>query len=145
MLRGLGIQTSTSSPYYIMSPTTTFISTTRIQDIVIHEAFKGLEVRFYLAVIVEGATEVVVVFPVYQTPFVKALLISLTDAPSTSRYTATGLGWCSQLSIRKRSKARMIVIDRFRPQPRLPHLVEPCGQQDTSRSVPQESAFSTSA
>jgi phosphatidylinositol N-acetylglucosaminyltransferase subunit H len=31
---------------------------------VIHEAFKGLEVRFYLAVIVENATEVVVVFPV---------------------------------------------------------------------------------
>jgi len=31
---------------------------------VIHEAFKGLGVRFYLAVIVEGGTEVVVVFPV---------------------------------------------------------------------------------
>jgi phosphatidylinositol N-acetylglucosaminyltransferase subunit H len=36
----------------------------QIQDIVIHEAFKGLEVRFYLAIIVEGATDVVVVFPV---------------------------------------------------------------------------------
>lgn len=47
-----------------MGATTTFIPTTQIQDIVIHEAFKGLEVRFYLAVIVEGATEVVVVFPV---------------------------------------------------------------------------------
>lgn len=64
MLQGLGIQTSTTSPYYFMNPTTTFIPTTRIQDVVIHEAFKGLEVRFYLAVIVEGATEVVVVFPV---------------------------------------------------------------------------------
>ena len=30
----------------------------------IHEAFKGFEVRFYLAVIVEGETEVLVVFPV---------------------------------------------------------------------------------
>lgn len=30
----------------------------------IHEAFKGFEVRFYLAVIVEGEPEVVVVFPV---------------------------------------------------------------------------------
>ena len=30
----------------------------------IHEAFKGFEVRFYLAVIVEGESEVVVVFPV---------------------------------------------------------------------------------
>ena len=64
VLRGLGIQTSTSSPYIFSTSTTTFIPTTQIQDIVIHEAFKGLEVRFYLAVIVEGATEVVVVFPV---------------------------------------------------------------------------------
>lgn len=64
VLQGLGIQTSTSSPYYFLSATTTFIPTTQIQDIVIHEAFKGLEVRFYLAVIVQGATEVVVVFPV---------------------------------------------------------------------------------
>jgi len=31
---------------------------------VIHEAFKGFEVRFFLAIIVTGATEVVVVFPV---------------------------------------------------------------------------------
>lgn len=64
VLQGLGIQTSTSSRYFFTSATTTFIPTTQIQDIVIHEAFKGLEVRFYLAVIVEGATEVVVVFPV---------------------------------------------------------------------------------
>lgn len=64
VLQGLGVQTSTTSAYYLMSSTTTFIPTTQIQDIVIHEAFKGLEVRFYLAIIVEGATEVVVVFPV---------------------------------------------------------------------------------
>ena len=64
VLQGMGIQTSTSSAYYFLSSTTTFIPTTQIQDIVIHEAFKGLEVRFYLAVIVEEATEVVVVFPV---------------------------------------------------------------------------------
>ncbi|KIW10378.1 hypothetical protein PV08_11340 [Exophiala spinifera] len=63
VLQGLGIQTSTTSRYFFMAPTTTFIPTTQIQDIVIHEAFKGLAVRFYLAVIVEGATEVVVVFP----------------------------------------------------------------------------------
>ncbi|KAF7505924.1 hypothetical protein GJ744_012459 [Endocarpon pusillum] len=63
VLRGLGVQTSTSSPTYLSTSTTRFIPTTQIQDIVIHEAFKGLEVRFYLAIIVEGATEVVVVFP----------------------------------------------------------------------------------
>lgn len=58
------MQTSTSSSYYLLNPTTTFIPTTQIQDIVIHEAFKGFEVRFFLAIIVTGATEVVVVFPV---------------------------------------------------------------------------------
>ncbi|KAI5305884.1 hypothetical protein KEM56_002993 [Ascosphaera pollenicola] len=34
-----------------------------IQDIIIHEAFRGFEVRFYLALIVEGESEVKVVFP----------------------------------------------------------------------------------
>ncbi|KAI5287361.1 hypothetical protein KEM54_006046 [Ascosphaera aggregata] len=63
VIRGLGIQTSTSSPTYFRSDSTRFIPTTQIQDIVIHEAFKGFEVRFYLALIVEGESEVVVVFP----------------------------------------------------------------------------------
>ncbi|THD00264.1 hypothetical protein EYZ11_000314 [Aspergillus tanneri] len=58
-----GIQTSTSSLTYLSKASTRFIPTTQIQDIVIHEAFKGFEVRFYLAVIVEGEPEVVVVFP----------------------------------------------------------------------------------
>ena len=64
VLRGLGVQTSTSSSTFLSTSKTTFIPTTKIQDIIIHEAFKGLEVRFYLAIIVEDATEVVVVFPV---------------------------------------------------------------------------------
>ncbi|PYI25652.1 phosphatidylinositol N-acetylglucosaminyltransferase [Aspergillus indologenus CBS 114.80] len=63
VIRGLGIQTSTSSNTYLSKASTRFIPTTQIQDIVIHEAFKGFEVRFYLAVIVEGETEVLVVFP----------------------------------------------------------------------------------
>ncbi|EAS32480.2 phosphatidylinositol glycan, class H [Coccidioides immitis RS] len=63
VIRGLGVQTSTSSATYFMSATTRFIPTTQIQDIVIHEAFKGFEVRFYLAIIVEAEAEVVVVFP----------------------------------------------------------------------------------
>lgn len=33
-------------------------------DIFIHEAFRGFEVRYYLAVVVEGEGAVVVVFPV---------------------------------------------------------------------------------
>jgi phosphatidylinositol glycan class H protein len=64
VLRGLGIQTSTSSPTYLSTATTRFIPTTSIQDIFIHEAFKGFEVRFYLAIVVEGEEDVVVVFPV---------------------------------------------------------------------------------
>jgi phosphatidylinositol glycan class H protein len=42
---------------------TRFIPTTNIQDIFIYEAFKGFEVRFYLAVVVDGEEDVVVVFP----------------------------------------------------------------------------------
>jgi phosphatidylinositol N-acetylglucosaminyltransferase subunit H len=64
VIRGLGIQTSTSSSMYWSSAATRFIPTTQIQDIVIHEAFKGFKVRFYLAIIVEGESGVVVVFPV---------------------------------------------------------------------------------
>ena len=63
MLRGLGVQTSTTSSTYLQTPTTRFIPTTSIQDIFIHEAFKGFEVRFYLVIVVEGEDEVVVVFP----------------------------------------------------------------------------------
>ncbi|KAJ5692921.1 hypothetical protein N7462_002344 [Penicillium macrosclerotiorum] len=63
VIRGFGIQTSTSSSTYLSTAATRFIPTTQIQDIVIHEAFKGFEVRFYLAVIVEGEPEVLVVFP----------------------------------------------------------------------------------
>jgi phosphatidylinositol glycan class H protein len=63
VLRGLGIQTSTTSSTYLQTSTTRFIPTTSIQDIFIHEAFKGFEVRFYLVIVVEGEENVVVVFP----------------------------------------------------------------------------------
>ncbi|KAF1969244.1 hypothetical protein BU23DRAFT_653257 [Bimuria novae-zelandiae CBS 107.79] len=63
VLRGLGLQTSTTSSIYLRTPTTRFIPTTSVQDIFIHEAFKGFEVRFYLAVVVKGEEDVVVVFP----------------------------------------------------------------------------------
>jgi phosphatidylinositol N-acetylglucosaminyltransferase subunit H len=64
VLRGLGVQTSTSSSTYLSTETTRFIPTTAIQDIFIHEAFKGFEVRYYLAIVVKGEDDVVVVFPV---------------------------------------------------------------------------------
>jgi phosphatidylinositol glycan class H protein len=64
VIRGLGVQTSTSSPSYLGTSSTRFIPTSHIQDIFIHEAFKGFEVRFYLNIVVEGEEDVVVVFPV---------------------------------------------------------------------------------
>jgi len=63
VLRGLGIQTSTSSETYFTSASTRFIPTEKIQDIVVNEAFRGFEVRYYLVVVVKGEEEVVVVFP----------------------------------------------------------------------------------
>jgi phosphatidylinositol glycan class H protein len=63
VLRGLGVQTSTTSSTYLQAPTTRFIPTTSIQDIFIYEAFKGFEVRFYLAIVVEGEEDAVVVYP----------------------------------------------------------------------------------
>lgn len=63
-LRTLGIQTRSLSPWYLLPATTYFIPTYQIRDIFIHEAFRGFEVRYYLAVIVEGEADVVVVFPV---------------------------------------------------------------------------------
>lgn len=83
VLQGLGVQTSTSSSYFLLSPTTTFIPTTQIQDIVIHEAFKGFEVRFFLAIIVTGATEVVVVFPV------RELVVFLSGTDNGAETVAT--------------------------------------------------------
>lgn len=64
VLRGMGLQTSTSSWAYLLPPSTRFIPTTSVQDTFIYEAFKGFEVRYYLAVIVEGEEDVHVVFPV---------------------------------------------------------------------------------
>ncbi|CAI6342441.1 unnamed protein product [Periconia digitata] len=63
LITHLGLQTSTTSSIYLRAPTTRFIPTTSIQDLFIHEAFKGFEVKFYLAVVVRGEKDVVVVFP----------------------------------------------------------------------------------
>ncbi|OLN91957.1 Phosphatidylinositol N-acetylglucosaminyltransferase subunit gpi15 [Colletotrichum chlorophyti] len=63
VLRGLGIQTSSTSGSYLSSAATRFIPTEKIQDVLVNEAFRGFEVRYYLIVIVEGEEELVVVFP----------------------------------------------------------------------------------
>lgn len=65
VLRGLGIQTSTTGEgvWGAWRPATRFIPTEKIRDVLINEAFRGFEVRYYLVVLVEGEEEVVVVFP----------------------------------------------------------------------------------
>ncbi|SMY19329.1 unnamed protein product [Zymoseptoria tritici ST99CH_1A5] len=64
VIRGLGVQTSSAGSTYIPGTSSTrFIPTSAIQDVFIHEAFKGFEVRFYLSIVVEGEGMVVVVFP----------------------------------------------------------------------------------
>jgi len=41
-----------------------FIPASQIDDIFLYEGFKGMEVRYYLAVVVHGEENVEVVFPV---------------------------------------------------------------------------------
>ena len=122
----MGIQTSTSSAYYFLSSTTTFIPTTQIQDIVIHEAFKGLEVRFYLAVIVEEATEVVVVFPVRLSLKHGRLLFTFVDTSPTSRHPTGSLARCTKMPLRQWSQSWLsVVIDHHRPGVSSLHLSSP--------------------
>ncbi|EMD00613.1 hypothetical protein BAUCODRAFT_175868 [Baudoinia panamericana UAMH 10762] len=64
VIRGLGVQISTSSPFVLWTSSTRFIPTSSIQDIFIHEAFIGFTVKYYLSIVVEGEENVVVVFPV---------------------------------------------------------------------------------
>lgn len=65
VLRGLGIQTASTGGTYLTGGTGSarFIPTEKIRDVLINEAFRGFEVRYYLVVVVEGEEDVVVVFP----------------------------------------------------------------------------------
>ncbi|KAK4132894.1 hypothetical protein BT67DRAFT_334436, partial [Trichocladium antarcticum] len=58
VLRGLGIQTCSG-----WRGRARFIPTEKIRDVLINEAFRGFEVRYYLVVVVEGEGDVVVLFP----------------------------------------------------------------------------------
>ncbi|KAI2642362.1 hypothetical protein GGS21DRAFT_302392 [Xylaria nigripes] len=66
VLRGLGIQTRSrrgSALSWWCWSSTRFIPTEKIRDVLINEAFRGFEVRYYLVVVVEGEADVIVVFP----------------------------------------------------------------------------------
>jgi phosphatidylinositol glycan class H protein len=64
VIRGLGVQTATAGTSFLWGGSTRFIAASAVQDVFIHEAFRGFEVRFYLCIVVEGEEGVVVVFPV---------------------------------------------------------------------------------
>lgn len=63
VLRGLGIQTSSSGATLFSSVRTRFIPTDKVQDVLVNEAFRGFGVRHYLIVLVKGEDRLVVVFP----------------------------------------------------------------------------------
>jgi phosphatidylinositol glycan class H protein len=63
VLRGLGVQTREAPRTYLAGAATRFIPTEKIRDVLINEAFRGFEVRYYLVVVVDGEDDVVVVFP----------------------------------------------------------------------------------
>lgn len=63
VLRGLGIQTSSSQGSILASNATRFIPTEKIQDVLVNEAFVGFEVRYVLVIVVAGEEDMVVVFP----------------------------------------------------------------------------------
>jgi phosphatidylinositol glycan class H protein len=118
VIRGLGIQTSTSSSMYWSSAATRFIPTTQIQDIVIHEAFKGFEVRFYLTIIVEGESTVVVVFPViiFSTKSVIDCANNIqSESIAETHDSRRGLARCSAMSVRiqSRTASRIAEVCRY--------------------------------
>ncbi|KAK3637676.1 hypothetical protein LTR56_013508 [Elasticomyces elasticus] len=80
VIRGLGVQTSTSSPSYLWTSSTRFIPTSSIQDIFIYEAFKGFEVRYYLSIVVEDEEGVVVVFPVSEHVRCYETMLTITQS-----------------------------------------------------------------
>ena len=74
VIRSLGVQTSTTAGTWLgQGRRTRFIPTAQVRDIVVNEGFWGMEVRFYLAVVVEGDGGLVVVFPVRPVPPCPAL------------------------------------------------------------------------
>lgn len=84
VLQSLGIQTCTSSSTYLSTATTRFIPTSKIQDIFIHEAFIGFEVRYYLAIVVKNEPELTVVFPVSITFGPPIAELTWTETPAAS-------------------------------------------------------------
>jgi phosphatidylinositol glycan class H protein len=63
IMRSLGVQVTTKMRFPLLSHSR-FIPASQIDDVFLYEGFKGMEVRYYLAVVVHGEENVEVVFPV---------------------------------------------------------------------------------
>jgi len=63
IIRSLGVQTTTRMRFPLASHSR-FIPASQIDDVLLYEGIKGMEVRYYLAVVVRGEEKVEVVFPV---------------------------------------------------------------------------------
>jgi phosphatidylinositol N-acetylglucosaminyltransferase subunit H len=63
IMRSLGVQVTTKMRFPLASHSR-FIPASQIDDVFLYEGFKGMEVRYYLAVVVHGEEDVEVVFPV---------------------------------------------------------------------------------
>ena len=66
IMRSLGVQVTTKMRFPLASHSR-FIPASQIDDVFLYEGFKGMEVRYYLAVVVHGEENVEVVFPVRST------------------------------------------------------------------------------
>lgn len=99
VIRGLGVQTSTSSPSYLSAASTRFIPTNMIQDIFIYEAFKGFEVKFYLAIVVEREQDVVVVFPVGAYHDLQTMVLIRLEHTAQETALGRGLARCEGLLV----------------------------------------------
>lgn len=64
MIRSLGVQTTTRMRFPLASHSR-FIPASEIDDVLLYEGFKGMQVRYYLAVVVRGEEKVEVIFPVW--------------------------------------------------------------------------------
>lgn len=84
VIRDLGVQISTRTGWW-GGRKSRFIPTSCVGDLWIHEGFRGFEVRFYLAVVVEGEEGLVVVFPVSLYASVLNSSVWLTWIDSTTQ------------------------------------------------------------
>jgi hypothetical protein len=65
IIRSLGVQVTTKMRFPLACHSR-FIPASQIDDVFLYEGFKGMQVLYYLAVVVRGEEKVEVVFPVFK-------------------------------------------------------------------------------